>query len=93
MLEIERAMLNILCEAKEGIPAIITIKNAETGEIKKGQITLKVKLLLMVIKQIYQNPFLHKFMINLNVRQINRQKLLDNSHNKMLLLKIIKKNR
>ena len=40
MLEIERAMLNILCEAKEGIPAIITIKNTETGEIKKGQITL-----------------------------------------------------
>ena len=40
MLEIERAMLNILCEAKEGIPAIITIKNTETGEVKKGQITL-----------------------------------------------------
>ena len=56
MLEIERAMLNILCEAKEGIPAIITIKNTETGEIKKGQITLngdKANISKSISSQIY----------------------------------------
>lgn len=56
MLEIERAMLNILCEAKEGIPAIITIKNAETGEVKKGQITLngdKANMSKSISSQIY----------------------------------------
>ena len=56
MLEIERAMLNILCEAKEGIPAIITIKNTETGEVKKGQITLngdKANMSKSISSQIY----------------------------------------
>lgn len=56
MLEIERAMLNILCEAKEGIPAIITIKNTETGEVKKGQITLngdKANISKSISSQIY----------------------------------------
>ena len=56
MLEIERTMLNILCEAKDGIPAIITMKNTETGEIKKGQITLngdKTNMSKAISSQIY----------------------------------------
>lgn len=56
MLETERTMLNILCEAKAGIPAIITIKNTETGEVKKGQITLngdKANMSKSISSQIY----------------------------------------
>lgn len=64
MLEIERTMLNILCEAKDGIPAIITMKNTETGEIKKGQITLngdKTNMSKAISQQIYD-----KFKRNVN---------------------------
>lgn len=56
MLETEKAMLYILCEAKEGIPAIITIKNSDTGEVKKGRITLngdKINMQKSISSQIY----------------------------------------
>ena len=56
MLEIEKTMLHILCEAKEGIPALITIKDTQSGEIKKGQIALngdKINIAKSISSHIY----------------------------------------
>ena len=73
MLEIERTMLNILCEAKDGIPAIITMKNTETGEIKKGQITLngdKTNMSKAISSQIYDK---FKRAANKQAKEANQQ--------------------
>ena len=73
MLEIERTMLNILCEAKDGIPAIITMKNTETGEIKKGQITLngdKTNMSKVISSQIYDK---FKRAANKQAKEANQQ--------------------
>ncbi len=73
MLEIERTMLNILYEAKDGIPAIITMKNTETGEIKKGQITLngdKTNMSKAISSQIYDK---FKRAANKQAKEANQQ--------------------
>ena len=82
MLNTEKAMLYILCEEKDGIPALITIKNSETGEIKQGRIILngdKVNISKSISSHIYD-----KFKRSA-AKQENTQ--IDKSQNKIELMK------
>ena len=93
MLEIERTMLNILCEAKDGIPAIITMKNTETGEIKKGQITLngdKTNMSKAISSQIYDK---FKRAANKQAKEANQQQSENKNSgaNKEQIVKVLAK--
>ena len=91
MLEIERTMLNILCEAKDGIPAIITMKNTETGEIKKGQITLngdKTNMSKAISSQIYDK---FKRAANKQAKEAKQQQSENSGANKEQIAKVLAK--